>query len=285
MAAPPLFPPEWTWAWFQVASLRPEVQTLAVVAAGGAARAVSAWRIRRMPFATVEDRRRWLVSARNLVLLGVIASLLLIWNDAIESLLLSVVAIAAALVLATKEFILCLSGTVWRTASRAFEVGDRIEINGFRGDVIDHSLLSTTLLEVGPGRSTNQASGRAIVLPNSVFLSHPMVNETFTDAYVLHPFEVAVARTADWRAAERALLDAANEECAPFLEDARQSLSRQIARYALPTLGLEPRVHLDLTDPSRVDLLVRVPVPVRQKSRIEQAILRRFLDRFDPPKG
>jgi small-conductance mechanosensitive channel len=266
----------WTRAlpWLQ----RPEVQTVIVLVAFGGGRLVASWRIRRMDFPTVEDRRRWLVAARNLAVVVLTAALIVVWNEAVQTLLLSIVAIAAALVLATKEFLLCISGAIWRTASRAFDVGDRIEVNGFRGDVIDHGLLATTLLEVGPGEHTNQASGRAIVLPNSVFLTYPMVNETFTDSYVLHPFELAVPRASDWKKAERVLLEASNAECAVFLDDAKASLGRQISRYALPNLGLDPRVSIELTDPTQIRLLVRVPVPVRQKSKIEQAILRRFLD-------
>lgn len=271
-----------TWLRVQPWLARPEVQTVVVIVGVGATRVVATWRIGRMAFPSVEDRRRWVVGARNLAVLVLIGALILVWNEAVQSLLLSIVAIAAALVLATKEFLLCISGAVWRTASRAFDVGDRIEVNGFRGDVIDHGLLATTLLEVGPGEHSNQASGRAIVLPNSVFLTHPMVNETFTDAYVLHPFELKVPRNSDWRRAERVLLEAANAECAGFLHDAKASLGKQIARHSLPNLGLDPRVSIELTDPSEIGLLVRVPVPVRQKSKIEQAILRRFLDGILP---
>ena len=266
------------WERVQPWLLRPDVQTVLVLVGVGIGRSVATWRIQRRAFPTVEDRRRWIVGVRNVAVLLLIGALIVVWNTFIQTLLLSVVAIAAALVLATKEFLLCISGAVWRTASRAFDVGDRIEVNGFRGDVIDHGLLATTLLEVGPGQHSNQASGRAIVLPNSVFLTYPMVNETFTDAYVLHPFELKVPRDSDWRKAERVLLEAAGAECASFLDDAKASLSRQIARYSLPNLGLDPRVSIELTHPNEIGLLVRVPVPVRQKSKIEQAILRRFLD-------
>ncbi len=267
-----------TWQHVQPWLARPDVQTLLVIVGVGAGRVLATWRLRRMAFPIVEDRRRLVVGVRNVALLVLIGALIVVWNEVIQSLLLSVVAIAAALVLATKEFLLCISGAVWRTASRAFDVGDRIEVSGYRGDVIDHGLLATTLLEVGPGEHTNQASGRAIVLPNSVFLTHPMVNETFTDAYVLHPFEIKVPRDIEWKKAERVLLEAATAECAPFLEDAKASLAKQIARHSLPNLGLDPRVSIELSDPTKIGLLVRVPVPVRQKSKIEQAILRRFLE-------
>lgn len=271
-----------TAAWLKIAPWlhMPAVQTAIAVVLIGVLRWGLSRRIGKLPFATPEEKRRWMVAARNAMLFLLFAVLIIIWNDAIRSVLLSLVALGAAVVLATKEIILCLSGALWRTTTGAFHVGDRIEVMGLRGDVIDHGPLATTLLEVGPGAEVNQASGRAIVLPNSVFLAHALVNETFTDTFVLHTFRLAIPRDADWRRAEALLLEAAGAECAPFLDDAKAMFERQVSRHALPVLGVEPRVSLNLHNPSNIEMLVRVPVPVRQKSRIEQKILRGFLDGF-----
>mgnify|MGYP001215256827 CR=1 FL=1 len=62
------------------------------------------------------------------------------------------VAIAVALVIATKELILCVSGALIKGGARSFNIGDRIQVKEFRGDVIDQNLLTTTILEVGPGK-------------------------------------------------------------------------------------------------------------------------------------
>jgi small-conductance mechanosensitive channel len=233
--------------------------------------------IQRTEFATLEAKRRVLVAVRNTAVMLLVAGVVVLWAQEIESLLLSIVAIAAALVLATKELIMCVSGALLRTTTNAFHVGDRIEVNGVRGDVIDHSLLATTILEVGPGPHSHQATGRAVVVPNSLLLSHPIVNETFTDEYVLHLFTVAIGRDDDWAAAEKALLDGASAEVEPFLEEARTHLVQRASRHSLEPMSVDPRVSIRLNDPTRIELLVRVPVPARRKGRIEQAILRRFL--------
>ena len=69
-----------------------------------------------------------------------------------------------AIVLATKEIIMCLSGAIYRASSGTFKVGDRVEIGAFRGDVIDQTLLATTILEIGPGQAIHQHSGRTVTL-------------------------------------------------------------------------------------------------------------------------
>ncbi len=229
------------------------------------------------PKNTVDERRRWLIGIRNGALFLLIVGAIIIWAQELQSLLLSVVAIAAALVLATKELIMCVSGGLMRTSTGAFHIGDRIEINNYRGDVIDHGLFATTILEIGPGHSTHQLTGRTVVLPNSMFLAHPLINEMFGDDYVLHTFLVCIDRKAPWDEHEKALMESAHEVCGEYLEDARKFLEVVTARRNLDTINVDPRITVKLTDPSRIEMLVRVPVPSGRKGRTEQAILRHYL--------
>lgn len=252
------------------------VKTLILAAALGVVRLATSRALDRNVTA-LEDRRRWKVSVRNAALVVLLIGVVLIWAQELQALMLSLVAVGAAVVLAFKEVINCLSGTLVRTATGAFSVGDRVEIAGMRGDVIDFTLLTTTLMEVGPGQQTHQFTGRAVVVPNSLLLSNPVINESFTDDYLLHHFVIGLPRGADWAAAERALLEAAWAECRDYLENARSFLDQQAKRRALEPVSVDPRVSLRLEDPSRIDMVVRVAVPARRKGRVEQAILRRYL--------
>lgn len=219
-------------------------------------------------------RARTLQNLNRVALLALVLGLVVIWAPELRTFALSAVALAAALVLATKELIMCLSGAVLRATTGAYDLGDRIELDGLRGDVVRIGLLSTTVLEVGPA---HQRTGRAVVVPNSLLLSKPVVNETYTDEFVLHTFVVPMSRDADWRAAERRLLELAVELCAPWRDQARARLERLARDHGLPAPNAEPKVSLQLPDEDSLLLLVRIPVPARQKARVEQEILRRFL--------
>lgn len=232
----------------------------------------------------LELRRRILVNSRNVLLLVILLALVYVWADQIRTLALSAVAIAAAIVLATKELILCLSGAVYRASSSTFKVGDRIEVGAFRGDVIDQTLLSTTILEIGPGQSSHQHTGRTIVIPNSMLLTAGVINETFTDDYVLHLFTVPLKTEDDWLGAEEKLLEAAHGACGAYLEEAKRHFETMWKRFSLEPTQIDPRVSVLFPEPGRVNLLVRVPVPARRKGRVEQAILRRFFEVWDDKK-
>lgn len=225
-------------------------------------------------------RRRWLVNTRFALIIVLFVGVAYIWVEEIRDLTFSLVAIALAIVIAVKEILLCLSGAFMRTVSGSFSVGDRIEIKGVRGDVFDHNLLCTSILEIGPGKSSNQYTGRAITLPNSAFLDSYLINESFTDEYVLHVFTIPIWAGEDWKAAEDALLKAAFLECSPYMSDTRKYMHRMGKRLGLDVPSVEPRVSITLPEPGRINLVVRIAIPTRLKSRIEQAIIRRFLESF-----
>jgi hypothetical protein len=231
---------------------------------------------------TLETRRRWVIYVRNMVALVFIIGLVFIWGHELETFAVSLVAIAVAVVLATKELILCLSGTVLRMGTNAYTLGDRIEVAGTRGNVLDQTLLATTVLEIGPGQTSQQYTGRAVVFPNSLLLSHPIVNETYLRRYVVHVITVPLTHDDDWQTAEKLLFEIAMAECAPFIDDARRHMKELEGKAWLDAPSVQPRVNLQLPEPGRINLLLRIPAPAHRTSRLEQAILRRFLLSFKP---
>ena len=228
-----------------------------------------------------EAKLLWSVRTRNLFLLLTLFGLMTIWATELQTFALSAVAFAAALVVATKEIIMCVSGGLMRMTSEGFSIGDRIEVANQRGEVINLGFLTTTLLEIGPG---SQRTGRAVVLPNSIFITAPLINESFTDNYVLHLSQVPIKYDQHWQQAERLLLEAAQEVCAPYLEAAHEHLNRMAQRHALVPSMVEPRVMVQVSDPEKLMLIVRFPTPAREKGRHEQEVLRRFLTRFSESK-
>ncbi|MEC7816845.1 MAG: mechanosensitive ion channel domain-containing protein [Pseudomonadota bacterium] len=254
------------------AMLRLTVSTVLLLLALMILRALTA-RFIRKSVASAELRGRLLVNTRNGFLLLIVLGLALIWGDQIRSLALSIVAIAVAFVVATKELILCVSGAILKGSAGSFNIGDRIQVKDFRGDVIDQTLLSTTVLEVGPGKASHQRTGRMIVIPNAVFVSEPVINESFTDHWDFHVFTVPFKREDNWPAAQKALLEAANRHCAPYLESVRKYMKKVGVSRGLEVPSVDPRVTIQAPVASEIHLTVRLPAKSGERSYIEQAIL------------
>jgi len=218
-------------------------------------------------------RRKWIVQSRNGFLFLILFGLIIIWGDELRTLAFSLVAIAVAFVVATKELILCITGSVLKSGAGAFDIGDRIQIKDFRGDVVDQNLLTTTILEVGPGKITHQRTGRKTVLPNALFVSEPLINESYTNNYVLHVFTVPFKREDDWIAAKKLFLETANKMCGPFLDDVRAHMEKLSEEKGLDVPSVDPRVTLQVPAAGEIHLIIRVPAKTAERSYIEQSIL------------
>lgn len=229
---------------------------------------------------SAEARRRWVWTTRNALLVIFILGMVLIWAPQLRTVAAALIAIALALVLATKELISCVTGAILRVSTNAYGIGDRIEIGSVRGNVVDHNWLTTTVLEIGPGQTTHQYTGRAMVVPNSLLLTTPVTNETYTKKYVLHVTRVPLKTLDDWQSAEKILLEAAWAHCGAYLEHAKKYMKDLEGRHWLDSPSVEPRVTIQLKDADHVDLLLRVPCPPEDTARFEQAILRHFLSSF-----
>lgn len=235
---------------------------------------------------SAEERQRWLTGSRNTAVLLLAMALLAVWANAIQSFILSVIALAAAFVIATKELLLCLTGSLLRAASGAFSLGDRVHWGNVHGDVIDISLLTTTLLEVGPAPSFHMPTGRTVVVPNAKMLDTPVFSESKSGRYVVHTICIPLTLQDDLERAQQVALEAIQEVCADILEPAREWMeSLEHTHNFIHTPSATPRVYLHLPEPNRVDLLLRFPSPVRRQGRLEQAILRRFLRDFHGAKN
>lgn len=233
--------------------------------------------ISRNPTLSMESKRRWVVTTRNSILFAFLIGLVIIWAHELQAFAVSIVALAAALVLATKELILCWSGAALRVVGRVYAVGDRIQIAGHRGVVLDHDAFATKLLEIGPGQSAHLYTGRVTIFPNSLLFTNPLIKENPGQEYGLYTLVIPIKADEDWQQAERTLLAVAKIECTPFMEEAARQMKLLEQTNLLEAPSPEPRITIQLPAPGTMQLVLRVPAPDRGRSRIEQAILRRYL--------
>jgi hypothetical protein len=143
---------------------------------------ITRWVIVRGAHILDEQQRRQLFWLRTAIMLVFLLGLLGIWGGALQTMLLSLTAVMLALVIATEELLMCLSGFLLRATGRLFGVGDWIEFNGIRGEVTDHTLLSTapsrpwrwTPMSTACSSSVCSCSARAPVPPRSSGMSRPV---------------------------------------------------------------------------------------------------------------
>lgn len=221
-----------------------------------------------------ETKLRASVFWRNTSLVVAALLLLFLWRAELRAAALSLAALSVALVLAGKELLTSMLGYIYRTTSGSFRFGDVIEINGVRGEVIDQTLLSTTLLEMS---EDHQFTGRTVQFPNSFYITHQLMNHSRIGDYQLGILVVPLAPGADLDAARHRLEQSAAEVCAAFVAPAEAALRELEGEQFVVLPSAEPRVTLRLVDANKVNLVLRYPCRANQRTRTEQDILGRYL--------
>jgi small-conductance mechanosensitive channel len=82
----------------------------------------------------------------------------------------------AGIAFALQEVIASFAGWFAIALSGFFRTGDRVQLGGIRGDVIDIGVLRTTLMELGEWVSGDLYSGRVVRIANSFVFKEPVFN-------------------------------------------------------------------------------------------------------------
>jgi len=90
---------------------------------------------------------------------------------------------------------------------RPFKIGDRIIVAGMRGDVMDISLTHIYLSEVGGIATSEEKSGRIIMVPNSILFEQNIINYTLDNDFILDEVMVSVTYSSNLHKAKKIAVD------------------------------------------------------------------------------
>lgn len=223
---------------------------------------------------TMTERRQRTVLARNLVILLSIGIVISIWSTRIAGFALSLAAVAGAMLIVSKEALTNLLGFGMMTVIRPYQMGDFIEIQGFRGKVVDVHAMGTTLLETLQGF---QITGQTVIIPNSLLLTQAVRNLSATGIYTLFMLPVALRYKDDAVAHEAALLEAAATVIKPWRILADTHFKRMERHRQVELPSADPKVIIELKNENCYVLSLRFCCEPNQRVKVEQEIIRLYM--------
>lgn len=235
----------------------------------------------------IEDPSRFYHWRRMVIYVYSLLAILLIgriWVKGIDSLAQLIGLIGAGVVIAMRDTIANLAGWFYILWLKPFRVGDRIEINGTKGDVIDLRLLQFSMIEIGNWVDSDQSTGRIVHVPNSKAFSEVMANYEIGFEYIWHEIPVLITFESNWEKAKQILLDIAKDKAEPLSQGAEEQIKRAAMKYLIYFNRLTPIVYTSVKD-SGVMLTMRYIVKPRQRRTSDQnvweAVLREFAKHDD----
>lgn len=233
----------------------------------------------KLPKDEKELPRRWINSIKNAANFLIAIGLITIWLSELRFVALSIATFVVALVIATREFIQCLLGSVYQASTRMFAIGDWIKVGGHYGEVVNSDWLSTTLLEIDMESKSYGYTGKTLLIPNNQFVASSVQNLNFMRRYVSHNFSIIRdAEPINVFHFREVILQKVREYCLPFEDVAARYNVLIEKRLGISLAGPEASVRITTTNLGKNDFNITLFCPTNEAVGIEQRLTEDFMN-------
>ena len=201
-----------------------------------------------------------------ILILGVMS----IWFDSPARLASVLGLIGAGIAFALQRVITAVAGYFVILRGKTFNVGDRIQMGGVRGDVVGLTFMQTRIMEMGESPRekddnkswvhSRQFTGRIVTVTNDKVFDCPVYNYTHEFAYIWDEISIPVAFHQDFAKAEKIILDAANAQARTTERLGKEEVARLEKRFGIDAGDIDPAVFWRITE-DWMELTVRFLAP------------------------
>ena len=213
-----------------------------------------------------------------------VITLAFIWFDAFNELPTYLGLVSAGIAIALSDLLKNMAGWIYIVVRRPLWLGDRVEVDGTRGDVVDVRLFRFTLMEIGEWVHADQSTGRLVHVPNGLLFTKPMANYTEGFEYIWNEVPVTITFESNWEKAKAIILEEIEAVSVDVSSKASDGLRETARDYQIKIGKLTPIVYLSVEE-SGVRLTGRFLVSARKRRGVEErvweGILRGFGDARD----
>jgi small-conductance mechanosensitive channel len=217
--------------------------------------------------------------ARNAIYVVGGVVILLIWLGAGSNFTVAMGILGAGIAFASQEVIGSFAGYVNIVTGNLYRIGDRVRIGDVSGDVIDISILRTTVMEIGEWVQADQYSGRVVTVANRVVFSYPVFNYTQHWKYIWDEIMIPVTYESDWKKAGEIMLEHARRYTSHFHEQAEAELAEMMKIYPVQMTTVEPTLYIIMTD-NWIEITLRYVVEPRERRQVKGLLHHELLQHF-----
>ena len=215
--------------------------------------------------------------------LGYLAALVIIataFSDKLGGFTVAFGVAGAGIAFALQEVIASVAGWVAISVGSFYSPGDRVQVGGIRGDVIDVSILRTTLMEMGEWVAADLYTGRIVRVANSFVFKEPVFNYSGDFPFLWDEIVLPVKYGSDWKLAREMLRGLVDEVLVGYAAEVKDSWLNMVRQYRVEEANVEPMITLRATD-NWIEFTVRYVVDYRKRRWMKDHLFTRILEEVD----
>ena len=189
--------------------------------------------------------------------------------------------LTAGIAVALQNVILSIAGYFFLIGKYGVRVGDRVNIAGVTGDVVDIGLVRLQLMEITGGPAP-LPTGRVVAFSNAVVFqaSAGMFKQIPGTNFLWHEITLTLDPKSNYRQVEQRMMEAVNKVFAEYrdkMETQRRNVERSL-NSTIAAFSPESRLHLTQTS---LEVVIRYPVDLASAGEIDNRVTREILDALE----
>lgn len=237
---------------------------------------------RRLPDSSMKYK-----SEKGIEVLGYILIILVTityFTGSIKDLGLAIGLLTAGITITLQELILSIAGSFYIFLLRVYKPGDRIEINGIKGDVIDIDSMYTTMMEIGEWVSGDNYSGRIVKLSNAFVFRGPVYNYSQDFPFVWDEFNIPIHYGSDIEEAKSIVITVAKEILSQYVQDSVTNWKTVVRKYYIENAQVDPTLAIKMTD-NWIEFNLRYIVDYKKRRNTKSILNEEICKRIQATNG
>lgn len=236
-------------------------------------------------FKKIKDNKKEYIYTKKVKLFILIFKyliLLLIWGEYLNKFLTVISFISAGFTIAIRDIIFNFFSGIYIKTVKPFIIEDRIEINNYKGDVININSLNFEVLEVNNENFIGQSTGVITHIPNSIIFSHPLRNYNKAFKYIWNEITIKLPLNADINKSKSIIYKIVNsnevvKNIPPKMKNQINNISNE---YRIYYNQYEPIIYTNVVN-NHIELTVRYLVHPKKARYVNSSIWNKILEAYN----
>ena len=230
-----------------------------------------------------DSKKEYTYNQRYKLLINIIKFIIFIflWGEYLGSLLTLISVISAAFTIAIRDLIFNFFCGIYIKVAKPFEVEDRIEINNYKGDVININTLNFEVLEVNNENFIGQSTGVITHIPNSNIFNYPLRNYNKAFKYIWNELTVKIPLDSDYQKAKSVIYKIVNSN--EIIKNIPGKMYHQInnisSDYRIYYNHYDPIIYTGVVD-NHIELTVRYLIHPKKARYVHSTIWNNILNAY-----
>ena len=216
--------------------------------------------------------------------LVIILFLALVFKDRLGGLAIALGVAGVGIAFALQEVVTSIAGWAAINFANFYKTGDRIQLGGIKGDVIDIGILRTTLMELGEWVKSDLYTGRIVRIANSFVFKEPVFNYSGDFPFLWDEITVPVTYASDHRLAREILEKIIHTVIEEYSAFAKRAWKDIVKKYLIEEAMIDPVVTLVCTD-NWIEFTMRYITDFKLRRSTKNRLFSLILEEFEKTRG